>query len=528
MAILKHIAVKSSDYGQMQRYLLFQHDSHTQKPVRDENGDMILREGYLIDALNCDPFTFNTECTELNRLWHTNLGKNDRKAHHYIISFDPRDVTEHGLTPEKVQAIGIEFAKYYFAGHQALIVTHTDGHNHSGNLHCHIVLNSLRKLNVPWQDFMEEPIDAKAGFKHHPTDKLIMHMYHHLQTICEREHLHTVDLSLPTDKRVTDVEYRKHQREQQKMDERNQRIREDGYEPIHTTYSTIKDKLRQAVDKAVEIAKDEQDFIRIMQEQYGITVFFSRGVISYKHPDREKPIRGRMLGRLYEREQIAERIAGIRQHQKEEQQRPEFQGMPRIFFIHSELRLVVDLQNCVKAQQSRAYARKVALSNLQEMSRTIAYIQEQGIGTMDKLVEAADRAETEYKQASADLRETQNTLAAVNERIHYTGQYLSHKALYRQFLTAEDKGAFRAAHKEEIDEHEDAVSHLKAVSPDGTFSPMKELKAEKSRLTRLRDQQRAALRPLAERRKQMHIIAQNVQSILSRDFYIDKGAQSMI
>ena len=44
----------------MQRYLLFQHDSHTQKPVRDENGDMILREGYLMDALNCDPFTFNT------------------------------------------------------------------------------------------------------------------------------------------------------------------------------------------------------------------------------------------------------------------------------------------------------------------------------------------------------------------------------------------------------------------------------------------------------------------------------------
>ena len=163
MAILKHIAVKNSDYGQMQRYLLFQHDSHTQKPIRDENGDMILREGYLMDALNCDPFTFNTECTELNRLWHKNLGKNDRKAHHYIISFDPRDVPEHGLTAEKVQAIGVEFAKYYFAGHQALIVTHTDGHNHSGNLHCHIVLNSLRKLDVPWQDYMEEPIDANTS-----------------------------------------------------------------------------------------------------------------------------------------------------------------------------------------------------------------------------------------------------------------------------------------------------------------------------------------------------------------------------
>lgn len=251
-----------------------------------------------------------------------------------------------------------------------------------------------------------------------------------------------------------------------------------------------------------------------MREQYGITVFFSRGVISYKHPDREKPIRGRMLGRLYEREQIAERIAGIQQRQEEEQRRPEFQGMPRIFFIHSELRLVVDLQTCVKAQKSRAYARKVALSNLQEMARTIAYIQEQGIGTVDKLAEAADRAETEYKQASADLRETQNALTAINERIHYTGLYLSHKALYRQFLSAKDKGSFRAAHKAEIDEYEDAVSHLKAVSPDGTFPPMKEMRAEKLRLSRQRDQQRAALRPLAEQKKKMQIVRKNVESIL--------------
>ena len=66
------------------------------------------------------------------------------------------------------------------------------------------------------------------------------------------------------------MEYRKRQRGQQKMDERNRRIREDGYEPVHTKYSTIKEQLRQAVDRAVEMTKDEQDFIRIMREQFGI------------------------------------------------------------------------------------------------------------------------------------------------------------------------------------------------------------------------------------------------------------------
>ena len=221
--------------------------------------------------------------------------------------------------------------------------------------------------------------------------------------------------------------------------------------------------------------------------------------------------------RLYEREQIAERIAGIQQRQEEEQWRPEFQGMPRIFFIHSELRLVVDLQSCVKAQQSRAYARKVALSNLQEMARTIAYIQENGMGTLDKLTEAVDLAETQYKQASADLRKTQSALTAVNERIHYVGQYFSHKALYRQFLSVDNKAVFRAAHKTEIDEYEDAVRHLKTAFPDGKFPAMKELKAEKTRISHQRDRQKAALRPLAEQRKQMHVITENVKEILGEN-----------
>ena len=146
------------------------------------------------------------------------------------------------------------------------------------------------------------------------------------------------------------------------------------------------------------------------------------------------------------------------------------------------------------------------------------------MGTVDKLAEAADDAEAQYKQTSAGLRETQNALSAINERIHYTGLYLSHKALYRQFLSAKDKGAFRTAHKTEIDEYEDAVSHLKAVYPDGVFPSMKELKAEKTRLTYQRSQQKAALRPLSEQRGQMRVITGNVKAILGKNVLIrDRG-----
>ena len=43
MAILKHITSKNADYGEAQRYLMFQYDEAAMKPVLDESGRMIPR-----------------------------------------------------------------------------------------------------------------------------------------------------------------------------------------------------------------------------------------------------------------------------------------------------------------------------------------------------------------------------------------------------------------------------------------------------------------------------------------------------
>ncbi|WP_157579728.1 relaxase/mobilization nuclease domain-containing protein, partial [Roseburia intestinalis] len=75
--------------------------------------------------------------------------REDVKSHHYIISFDPRDGTDNGLTVDKAQSLGEEFCNEHFPGHQAIVCTHPDGHNHSGNIHVHIVINSLRIEAVP-------------------------------------------------------------------------------------------------------------------------------------------------------------------------------------------------------------------------------------------------------------------------------------------------------------------------------------------------------------------------------------------
>ena len=220
MAILKHIASKNADYGEAQRYLMFQYDEYTGKPILDEDGRLIPREEYYLDGINCDPFTFDMECKELNAQCRKNQNYDDIKSHHYIISFDPKD-TEDGLTGERAQQLGLEYARKNFPGHQALVCTHTDGSNESGNIHVHIVINSVRKYDVERQEFMERPCDSHSGYKHHLTNDYLNYLKQEVMDLCHREQLHQVDLFAPAEKRITDREYQARRRGQKKMEKRN-------------------------------------------------------------------------------------------------------------------------------------------------------------------------------------------------------------------------------------------------------------------------------------------------------------------
>lgn len=140
MAILKHIASKSSNYGAALEYLIFKHDELRKTPILDQKGNRIMRDEFYLDGLNCEPYSFDAACQQLNREYQKNKNKNEIKSHHYIISFDPRDSTENCLTGKRAQELGLEYAKANFPGHQALVCTHMDGHNGSGNIHVHIVI----------------------------------------------------------------------------------------------------------------------------------------------------------------------------------------------------------------------------------------------------------------------------------------------------------------------------------------------------------------------------------------------------
>ena len=527
MAILKHIASKNADYGEAQRYLMFQYNEDTMKPILDEDGRLIPRDEYYLDGINCDPFSFDMECKELNAQYNKNHSFDEIKSHHYILSFDPRDMTENGLTGERAQQLGLEYARNNFPGHQALVCTHTDGHNESGNIHVHIVINSLRKYDVDRQDFMERPCDSCAGYKHHLTKDYLSYLKQDVMNLCLREHLHQVDLLSPAEKKVNDREYHARRRGQKKMDKLNQKMLADGILPRKTKFETQKDFLRSAIEETAASSHSLEEFQKLLKEKYLISFKTSRGRFSYLHPERGKYITGRSLGSHSEKEYLLsqwEKKAMQKQALFSEQKSSEDtswnsmqNNLPAFVFIKSNLKLVVDLQNCVKAQQSSAYARKVKLSNLQQMAKTVAYIQEHGYDTEEDLEKASEEAETQTANMRKALRSTEDKLRQVNEQIHYTGQYLANKSIYRQFINSTNKTKFRQEHQTEITLYETARKILKGYSADGKLPSMKLLKVEKGNLTALKNSQYEAYQNLRKYEKELHTVQTNIDTFLGKD-----------
>lgn len=535
MAVIKHIASKNADYGESERYLIFQHDEYTQKPVLDENGRMILRDEYYLDGLNCDPFTFASECQELNSYYHKNQNFNEIKSHHYIISFDPKDRDECGLTGERTQQLGLTFAKKNFPGHQALICTHTDGHNESGNIHIHIVINSIRKYDVPEEPFMEYACESKAGYKHHLSTAYLAHLKQEVMDMCQKEGLHQVDLLTPAERKITEKEYWAQRRGQEKLDKLNQKMREDGITPKETKYQTEKQFLRDAIDNAAGIAKSPEEFSKILEEKYRIIFKISRGRYSYLHPDRKKYVTGKNLGTRYEEDFLMKTFMENTKSLSKKEENVQEQAVSDtatnlqqalssdssqisvpFIFIKSDLRLVIDLQTCIKAQQSEAYAQKVKLTNLKQMAQTVAYIQEHGYDTRADFNAALTNAESQTSFARKKMKDTEQQLKSVNEQIHFTGQYLAYKDLYAQYRKSRNRNKFYEEHKAELSLYETALRILKEKSNGQKLPSMKSLYAEKDQLTELREVQRSDFYSHRDQERELKTVDANIDMILGK------------
>ena len=418
-----YINSENADYGAAEQYLLFEHDEFTMKPVLDETGRLIPREDYRLSTLNCGGEDFAVACMRANLRYGKNQRREDVKSHHYIISFDPRDGPDNGLTVDRAQALGEKFCAEHFPGHQALVCTHPDGHNHSGNIHVHIVINSLRIEEVPFLPYMDRPADTKAGCKHRCTDAALRYFKSEVMEMCHREGLYQIDLLNGSKNRVTDREYWAQKKGQAALDKQNAPMIAGGITPRQTKFETNKEKLRQTIRKALATAASFDEFSSLLLRE-GVTVKESRGRLSYLTPDRTKPITARKLGDDFDRAAVlavleqnaaraTEKAATIPEYPrhgktgiqptKAPQTAPKLVGASSISFAspqagkltHSaasplpakpdgfagapSVQRLVDIEQKMAEGKGRGYERWATMHNLKQMAATLNVYQEYGL-----------------------------------------------------------------------------------------------------------------------------------------------------
>ena len=437
MATLKHIASKNSDYSAAETYLVYQHDEFSGKKILDEQSRPKLRESYILDTLECGEASFAMACLLANRKYDKNNHPDDIKSHQYIISFDPRDAAENGLTMEKAQALGLNFCKENFPGHPAIVCTHPDGHNHSGNIHVHIVIGSVRTREVERKPYMQKPRDWREGMKHSSTAQTMRHLRVEVMELCEGAGLYQIDLLNGSKERVSEAEYWVRRRGQLKLDRENASLTVVGQQPKQKKFETVKDTLRKQISSVLYRATSFEDFSDKLIQQYGIAVKESRGQLSYLPAGRTKFIRAKKLGDKFDKAAVLATL------QANAERKPKVQSKP------TNLAKLIDIQAKLTEGKGIGYECWAKKFNLKAMSQTLILLQEKDLLNEDDLNQRIAELETKYHDSLTVVKDLEGRMKANNELRYHIAAYTSTKNVAQQLKTAKRPAAFEEQHRAE-------------------------------------------------------------------------------
>ena len=543
MATFKHISSKNADYGAAEQYLTFEHDEFTMKPTLDENGRLVPREDYRLATLNCGDEDFAVACMRSNLRYGKNQKREDVKSHHYIISFDPRDGTDNGLTVDKAQSLGEEFCKEHFHGHQAIVCTHPDGHNHSGNIHVHIVINSLRIEAVPLLPYMDRPADTKCGMKHRCTDAAMEYFKSEVMEMCHRENLYQIDLLHGSKNRVTEREYWAQKKGQLALDKANAPMIADGITPRQTKFETDKAKLRQTIRNTLDRASTFDEFSALLL-QSGISVKESRGRLSYLTPDRTKPITARKLGGDFDRtavlavlEQNAQRGVTVRYTPQHQAARAAEQTAAIPEYLHAgkgrlqgektgkidprqdSVQRLVDIEQKMAEGKGKGYERWAKIHNLKQAAKTLTIYQQYGFSSPEQLEAAVATAYQEMRQTSGELKALETKLQGKRELRQQVLAYAKTKPI-REGLKAQKsekaRAAYRQANESDFIIAEAAARYFKAQGLT-KLPGRKALQAEIEQLISEKDGLYNTYHEQKQRFRELQTVKRNIDQILRRE-----------
>ena len=529
MATFKHISSKNADYGAAEQYLTFEHDEFTMKPTLDENGRLMLREDYRIATLNCGDEDFAVACMRSNLRYGKNQKREDVKSHHYIISFDPRDAVDNGLTVDRAQALGEEFCRKQFPGHQAIVCTHPDGHNHSGNIHVHIVINSLRIYEVPLLPYMDRPADTREGCKHRCTNAAMEYFKSEVMEMCHREGLYQIDLLNGSKERITEREYWAAKKGQLALDKENAAREAAGQPTKPTKFETDKAKLRRTIRQALSQAGSFDEFSSLLLRE-GVTVKESRGRLSYLTPDRTKPITARKLGDDFDKAAVlalltqnahraVEQTTAIPEYPHTQKGRLREEKAAKTTPVDNTLQRMVDREAKRAEGKGVGYDHWAAKHNLKQMATTVTAYQQYGFSSPEELDEACSAAYAAMQESLTELKQVEKTLNGKKELQRQVLAYSKTRPVrdgLKQQKNAKAKAAYRQKHESDFI-IADAAARYFRENGISKLPSYKALQAEIETLIKEKNSGYNDYRAKREEYRRLQTVKGNIDQILRRE-----------
>ena len=347
-------------------------------------------------------------------------------ARHVIQSFDVGEVS-----PELAHEIGKQFADEILGGkYEYVLTTHID----KGHVHNHLIFNAV--------DFVDH--HAYKSYK-----KIYYDMREASDRLCKENGLSVIPPS--QGKGMSYKEYTEAKRG-----------------------TSWKQKLKQTIDRNIIMAKDYDEFLKLMQDA-GYEIKPGK-YISFRAEGQERFTRAKTIGENYTEERIKERIQG--RNPRKRQMQTGRKGIS----------LIGDIQERIKLIDSKGYEHKAKLTILKEAARTLNYLTENNLLQYADLEKKVEDIHSSYARTGEELKSVEARLREIQPLIKNISNYQKLKPVYDAYTKAKDKSAFRAKHEAELVIFEAAKSTLLAMQGDQKLPSLKSLQTEQQRL--LEDQQR--------------------------------------
>ena len=408
----------------------------------------------LVSSFGC---SYETADIEFEYTLSQALEKGSNLAHHLIQSFEPGETT-----PERAHEIGRQLADAVTKGqYEYVLTTHIDkGHIHNHLIFCAVNFVDHHKYNSNKRSYY--------GIRN-MSDKL-----------CRENGLSVV---VPG-KGSKGKSYAEYQAEK--------------------TGTSWKGKLKIAVDTLILQAADFADFLRLLQAS-GYEIKQGK-YISCRAPGQERFTRLKTLGADYTEEAITERISGKR-IRAAKAPRTEKKGVS----------LLIDIENSIKAQESRGYEQWAKIQNLKQAAKTLNFLTEHQIARYTDLERRITEIGTASEQAADALKGAEKRLSDMALLIKNIATYQKTKPVYDAYRRAKNKEQYRSGHESSLILHEAAAKALKAAGVDRKLPSVAALQAEYEKLQEEKETLYADYGKLKKQVREYSVVKQNIDSILRMD-----------